>query len=142
MFIQDEMISSWRTKKSKARGSKKIQHSILGKVKAKLTSQDNVIVLPKWVATTAWCPECGASNKHELKKRTYSCPSCGYTADRDVHSAQNMILLGKKYVKLASGTDASAGGGAVRPAKEELYEISPSRRSPVKPEAVKSKILP
>ena len=43
-----------------------------------------------------------------------------------------------KYVKLASGTDASAGGGAVRPVKEKLYEVSSSGRSPVKPEAVKS----
>ena len=138
VFIQDEMISSWRTRRSKARGGRKVQHSVLGKVKAKLMTQDNVVVLPKWVATTAWCPECGALNPHELKKRTYLCPSCEYTADRDVHSAKNMILLGKKYVELASGTDASAGGGAVRPAKEKLYEISLSRRSPVKPEAVKS----
>ena len=138
VFLQDEMISSWRTKKSKARGGRKVQHSTLGKVKTRLIAQDNVVVLPKWVATTAWCPECGALNPHELKKRTYSCPSCEYTANRDVHSAKNMILLGKKYVELASGTDASAGGGAVRPAKEKLYEISLSRQSPVKPEAVKA----
>ena len=39
---------------------------------------------------------------------------------------------------VASGTDASAGGGAVRPSKENLYKTSPFRQSPVKPEAVKA----
>ena len=43
---------------------------------------------------------------------------------------------------VASGTDASAGGGAVRPAKEKLYEIFLSRQSPVKPEVVKSLVSP
>ena len=37
-----------------------------------------------------------------------------------------------------SGAEVSAGGGAVSPMKEKLYEVPSSGQPPVKPEAVKS----
>ena len=138
VFIQDEMISSWRTKKSKAHGGRKIQHSILGKVKAKLMTQDNVVVLPKWVATTAWCPSCGIRTKQELSARTYSC-GCGYRAPRDIHAARNMILLGDRYQQFTSGTEGSAGGEKVR-LRAVLY--APLERFSVKPETATALVSP
>ena len=50
-------------------------------------------VLPKSAATTKMC-RCGIKNDIKLSDRTYTCPSCGYSQDRDVHAAQNMILMG------------------------------------------------
>lgn len=49
-------------------------------------------VLDRSVPTTQQCPNCGALNKHSLDKRMYSCP-CGYSMDRDIHAANNMIQL-------------------------------------------------
>lgn len=95
VFMQDENISSWRKKYSKARGSRSVQYGILGRVKARLVNHHRVTVLKKYVATTATCV-CGEKTSHSLDKRTFSCPQCGYTASRDVHAAKNMYRLATK----------------------------------------------
>ena len=51
-----------------------------------------VTVLDKRVATTATCI-CGVKTKHAPDKRVFNCDSCGYSDDRDVHAAKNMIRL-------------------------------------------------
>lgn len=91
IIIQDENIKGWHS----GLFGKQVQYSILGRVKAKLVNNPRVIVLHRSVPTTQYCPDCGALNKHSLDKRTYSC-SCGYSMDRDIHAAMNMINL---YVK-------------------------------------------
>ena len=75
------------------RSGRKLQHSILGRVKAKLKSSERVVMLRKNAPTTQACV-CGARNKHQLDQRIYFCSSCGYSAPRDVHAAQNMVRLG------------------------------------------------
>ena len=95
VFMQDENISSWRRKYSKARGSRSVQYGILGRVKARLVDHPRVTVLKRYVATTATCV-CGEKTPHSLDKRTFSCPQCGYTAPRDVHAAKNMYRLATK----------------------------------------------
>ena len=92
VFIQDENIAGWRSKRGFARGGRKIQRSVLGRVKARLSSNPRVTVLDKHVATTATCV-CGVKTKHTPDKRTFVCPSCGYSDDRDIHAAKNMIRL-------------------------------------------------
>ena len=88
IIIQDENIKGWHS----GLFGKQVQYSILGRVKAKLVNNPRVIVLHKSVPNTQYCPNCGALNKHSLDKRTYSC-SCGYSMDRDIHAAMNMINL-------------------------------------------------
>ena len=92
VFMQDENISSWRRRYSKARGAKAVHYGILGRVKATLVSHPRVTVLKRNVATTATCV-CGVKTPHDVSKRTFSCPSCGYTDNRDVHAAKNMYRL-------------------------------------------------
>lgn len=92
IFFQDENISAWKNKKSKARGSKKIHSGILGRIKHRLKTLDNAVCLDKFEPTTQLCV-CGVKNKHTLDKRVYTC-ACGYTEDRDVHAASNMIRIG------------------------------------------------
>ena len=94
IIIQDENIKGWHS----GLFGKQVQYSILGRVKAKLVSNPRVIVLHRSVPTTQYCPDCGVLNKHGLDKRVYSC-DCGYSMDRDVHAAMNMINL---YVKNSS----------------------------------------
>ena len=96
IIIQDENIKGWHS----GLFGKQVQYSILGRVKAKLVNNPRVIVLHRSVPTTQYCPNCGVLNKHSLDKRVYSC-SCGYSMDRDIHAAMNMINL---YVK-NSGND-------------------------------------
>lgn len=95
VFLQDESLAAWRArdKKGHHRNGRRLQHSCLGRVKAKLFRSDRVVVLRKNAATTQSCV-CGKKNKHQLDERTYFCSSCGYTAPRDVHAAQNMVRMG------------------------------------------------
>ena len=92
VFIQDENIAGWKSKRSFARGGRKIQQSVLGRMKTRLSSNPRVTVLDKHVATTATCV-CGVKTKYTPDKRTFVCPSCGYSDDRDIHAAKNMIRL-------------------------------------------------
>lgn len=94
VVIQDEQIAQW----SKNRYGKKVQHSILGRLKSKLMQHDNVIVLNKFCPTTKLCTECGALNDMPLYKRTYKCGQCGMTEDRDIHAAKNMVWFYKNNI--------------------------------------------
>lgn len=89
IVMQDELIAGWH------RGlfGKKVQHSCLGMVKAKLMRLPQTTVLSSGIPTTKMCPKCGTINQYiTLADRTYHC-GCGYTEDRDVHSARNMLAI-------------------------------------------------
>lgn len=137
VFFQDEQISSWKRHGSGSRGSRKIHHGVLGRVKARLKSSERAVMLPAWVATTQWCEQCGTRTKHDLSKRVFRCDSCGFAEDRDLHAARNMVTLGRKYKTLTSGTEGSAGGGTVS-LKEQLYAV-PEHDS-LKPETMTSSV--
>lgn len=99
VFFQDEMISNWKQRDGYIRGGKKIQKGILGRVKALLKNKEWTTMLSRGDATTQTCV-CGVKNKHQLDERVYFCGQCGYTDERDAHSAKNMIRFGlsdKRY---------------------------------------------
>lgn len=99
VFFQDEMISNWKKRNGYVRGGKKIQKGILGRVKSLLKTRDWATMLSRGDATTQTCV-CGAKNKHQLDERIYFCGQCGYSDDRDVHAARNMVRFGlsdKRY---------------------------------------------
>ena len=89
VYMQDEMVHNWAS----GLFGKQVQVSILGRLKAKLVNHPRVCVINRSCATTQLCPQCGALNKHTLDKRVYHC-ACGYTMDRDIHSAKNMLIFG------------------------------------------------
>ena len=94
--FQDELLRQWKQKKSKRRFSfgRKVQHGILGRVKEKLKKNTSNVMLESSVPTTQTCPVCGCLTKHSLDKRIYHCNHCGFeNQDRDVHSANMMVLL-------------------------------------------------
>lgn len=94
--FQDELLRQWKRKKSKRRFSfgRKVQHEILGRVKDKLKNNPSNVMLESSVPTTQTCPKCGCLTKHSLDKRSYHCSHCGFeNPDRDVHSANMMVLL-------------------------------------------------
>lgn len=92
IYFQDEQLSKW---KEDSTCSKTIQHSYLGRVKAKLVSMKGTqsFMIDKWKPTTKYCPHCGKLNNISLNERTYNC-ECGYSMDRDIHAANNVKLFG------------------------------------------------
>jgi len=91
VYMQDENLKGWH----KGGHGKAVQHSVLGRVKAKLVLSPRVIVLDRFVPTSKGC-ECGQKHDNlKLWDRTFVCPHCGLTEDRDVHAAKNMIRYGK-----------------------------------------------
>lgn len=107
--FQDELLNQWKQKKSKHRFSfgRKVQHGILGRVKDKLKKNDSNVMLESSVPTTQTCPMCGCLTKHSLDKRTYHCNHCGFESlDRDVHSANMMVLLSGYGTYRSLNTDA------------------------------------
>jgi putative transposase len=45
--------------------------------------------------TSQKCSECGNMVMKSLSVRTHTCPHCGYTDDRDVNAAKNILRLGR-----------------------------------------------
>lgn len=91
VYIQEEQIANWH----KGLFGRQVQQSALGAIKSKLKSLESTFVIDKWQPTTKLCPECGVLNKLSLSDRIYVC-ECGYTQDRDIHSAKNILLIGQK----------------------------------------------
>lgn len=107
--FQDELLSLWQRKKPKRKFSfgRKVQHGILGRVKDKLKKNTSNHILESSVPTTQTCPECGCLTKHGLDKRKYHCNHCGFESlDRDVHSANMMVLLSGYGTYRSLNTDA------------------------------------
>ena len=110
VYMQDENLRGWH----KGLFGRTVQHSILGLVKAKLMKCERVTVLPSSAPTTKYCPDCGKLKKDiKLSDRIYNC-ECGYSEDRDIHAARNMILLGKQNTCGTQGIFNDAFGKDVR----------------------------
>ena len=88
IYFQDENLSAW-----KVLWGKRLHHSVLGRVKTLLVNHPRAHMLDKYMATTQTCPECHKKTKHSLDKRVYVCSYCGYSNDRDIHAAQNMMWM-------------------------------------------------
>ncbi len=101
IVMQDEQIESWR---QTTNSTDKIQHSILGRIKSKLSYSDRVVILDKWFPTTKYCSNCGNMLSLELNERIYECPVCKKKEDRDIHAANNMVYF-YLQIKDRLGTD-------------------------------------
>ena len=93
VYMQDENLKGWHS----GWFGKQVQHSVMGLVKRKLLMSNQVHVLDRYAPTTKYCPICGnIKTDITLNDREYHCDNCGYTSDRDVHSANNMIIMFKQ----------------------------------------------
>lgn len=57
------------------------------------------IKVNKWYPSSQVCRSCGCIHKLELSERTYVCPECGYTIDRDYQAAMNIRDEGLRILK-------------------------------------------
>ena len=93
VYMQNENLKGWHS----GWFGKQVQHSAMGLVKHKLLMSNQVHVLDRYAPTTKYCPICGnIKSDISLSDRVYHCDNCGYTNDRDIHSANNMIIMFKQ----------------------------------------------
>ena len=96
VYFQDEMIQAWHH----GRFGKQVQNSCLGRVKAKLKTSPNAVMIERRFPSTKLCLNCGALNTLSLADRIYKC-DCGYEEDRDIKAAKTILHAGRcktKYV--------------------------------------------
>jgi len=85
--IQNENIKGWHA----GLFGKQVQQSILGGIISELKKLPQTHIVDRFFPSTKLCPECGQLNILTLADRMYNC-SCGYSQDRDIHSAKNILL--------------------------------------------------
>ena len=120
VYYQDEQVHDWFKKQGRVRAGKRLQGSILGRVKAKLERSPRAVMLDRYLATTATCI-CGHKTKHEPDKRIFVCSACGYRDDRDIHAAKNMIRLGQSQNAPATEHSSTLADKRVRPVAPMNY---------------------
>ena len=96
VVIQDEQIHNWAKSKMKGFG-RRVQHSIMGGIISDLKKKSETVIIDRYFPSTKLCPNCGCINKIGLDERIYNC-SCGYSKDRDIHSAINILNQGLKQI--------------------------------------------
>lgn len=88
VVIQDEQLKSWH----KGLFGKSVQHSCMGRIKPKLKTMPNVVILDRFIPTTKLCMNCGKVHEIKLSDRTFKC-ECGAEDDRDIHAAKTMLEI-------------------------------------------------
>lgn len=92
--IQDENIKGWH----KGKHGKKIQSTAIGGIIADLRNKSATTVVDRFFPSTQLCHSCGSKQKLSLWERSYDCPSCGQSYDRDVNAALNLLLEGMNKI--------------------------------------------
>ena len=73
-----------------------VHYSIMGGIIRELKKLSQTCIVGKWEPTTQECLMCGKKTKHGLNERVFVCPHCGYTDDRDIHSARIVLKKAKE----------------------------------------------
>lgn len=125
IYFQDEQIKGWQ----KGLFGKSVQSSCLGSLKQRLVALEasgRSFKISKWEPTTKLCPVCGTINHPTLADRIYKC-SCGYTMDRDTHSARVILMIGSSK-RAECLEQASAEGVVSMPACTGVAHANPLMR--------------
>jgi transposase len=87
------------------------------------------VVIVDEAYTTQTCGKCGILNKAVEGNKTFKCPACGFTWDRDLNGARNILLkyagLAYNWCMSASCSEASERSLVLNPSKE--WMLSPGR---------------
>jgi len=58
-----------------------------------------LLVAPRFFASTKTCSACGATREMSLSERVYVCERCGLVADRDGNAAANLAAWGESELR-------------------------------------------
>lgn len=90
VFMQDENIKGWYA----GLFGKQVQCSALGSLKSKLSKQNNVKIIDRFLPTTKLCFHCGKKLDIKLSDRIFKC-DCGYEEQRDIKAAKTILYFGR-----------------------------------------------
>jgi len=128
IYFQDEQIKNWQ----KGWFGKQVQSSCLGSLKQRLVALEasgRSFKISKWEPTTKLCPNCGCINPIGRGTRTYKC-DCGYTFDRDTHSARVVLMIGSSK-RAECLEQASAEVATSLPiSTASIAQVAPLKRKP------------
>ena len=128
IYFQDEQIKNWH----KGLFGKSVQSSCLGSLKQRLVALEasgRSFKISKWGPTTKLCPMCGCINHPTLADRIYKC-ACGYTMDRDTHSARVVLMIGSsKRAECVEHASAEVAA-SMPPQSTGLAQVAPLKRQP------------
>jgi putative transposase len=86
-----------------------------------------LIVVDRWYPSSKTCSGCGWRKPSlTLSERTFTCPSCGLVAGRDVNAAANLLGLAAVVTGTASGAGTGPGKGP-KPWGAEVRPGQPGR---------------
>ena len=80
--------------------AKALSNVSFGEIRRQLEYKTNVMVVDRFAPTSKTCSNCGYVQDMPLSKRTYDCPSCGISLDRDLNAALNIKKLGQALSKV------------------------------------------
>jgi len=89
IVIQNENIKGWHS----GLFGRQIQESSIGGIISGIKQIPQTRIIDRFFPSTKLCPNCGILNKITLNERRYNC-ECGYSNDRDIHSACNILIEG------------------------------------------------
>jgi putative transposase len=95
-------------------------------------------VLDRWFPSSKTCSACGWQNTRlTLADRTFHCPECGLTIDRDLNAARNIarhaVVADVPPVAPGRGETQNARGAPVRPDGRKAARHSASKREDTRP---------
>jgi len=126
IYFQDEQIKNWH----KGLFGKQVQSSCLGTLKQRLVALEasgRSFKISKWEPTTKLCPMCGCINHPTLADRIYKC-DCGYTMDRDTHSARVVLMIGSSKRAECLEQASAEVAASMLPSSTGLAQVAPSKR--------------
>lgn len=109
MVATEKLNLKGMTKKAKKGSKRKAQKTGLNRnllnvgigtmtsmLKYKIQEAGGIFVdVPLSIAPSQVCPQCGHKRKKDLSERVHNCSECGFTGDRDVVAAINMLNYAK-----------------------------------------------
>ena len=98
IIMQDDNFAVWARRKGYVRGGRKVNSSILGRLKEKIKSfseehPERVDVLGRFLPTTRFCILCGDRTPHAPGKETFVCENGDFSIARNFGSCMSMKLF-------------------------------------------------
>jgi putative transposase len=101
VVVEDLNIAEMKSK-SPAHLRRSLQASMMGEIIRQLSYKAlHLIKAPRYYPSTKRCSKCGnIRDEIGLSERTYICPVCGLTINRDLNAAVNLMNVGAVYPEL------------------------------------------
>lgn len=98
IIMQDDNFATWARRKGYVRGGRKVNSSILGRLKEKIKAlgdehPERVEVLDRFLPTTRFCIACGDRTPHAPGKETFVCENGDFSIARNFGSCMSMKLF-------------------------------------------------